>query len=80
MHYMDMNEAYRCLDGICGAGSCLSRPISTLTWHQMGLFDCEVGYPVQGFYAVRPDSRGKIAPKLILFCSMIVEKPFYTSK
>ena len=29
---------------------------------------------MQGFYAVRPDSRGKIAPKLILFCSMTVEK------
>ena len=35
MHYMDMNEAYRCLDGVRGQGSCLSRPTSTTTWHQI---------------------------------------------
>ena len=40
MHYMDMNEAYRRLDGIRGPGSCLSMPTSTPTRHQIGLFDC----------------------------------------
>ena len=39
MQYMDMNEAYKCLDGIRGTGSCLLRPTSTPTWHQIGLFD-----------------------------------------
>ena len=40
MHDMDMNEAYGCLDGIRGPGSCLSRPTSTPIWHQIGSFDC----------------------------------------
>ena len=40
MHYMDINEAYSCFDGIRGPGSCLSRPTTTQTWHQIGLFDC----------------------------------------
>ena len=39
MHYMDMNEAYRCFDGIRGPGSCLSRPTSTPTRHQNGIFE-----------------------------------------
>ena len=37
MHDMNMNEAYRCLDGVHGPRSCLSRLISTPTWHQIGL-------------------------------------------
>ena len=36
MHYMDMNEAYRCLDGICGPASCLSGPISKLGLSEAG--------------------------------------------
>ena len=40
MHHMDMNEAYGCLGGIRGPGSCLSRPTSTPAWHQIWLVDC----------------------------------------
>ena len=39
MHYMDMNEAYGCFDGIRGPRSYLLRQISTLTWHQIELFE-----------------------------------------
>ena len=64
MHDMNMNEAYRCLDGIRGPRSCLSRLTSTPTWHQIGLFDYDKwdGYLVQGSYAVWLDRRASIAP------------------
>ena len=75
---MNMNEAYRCLDGIRGPRVCLSRPTSASTWHQVGLFDCGkyLGYLVQGLYAVRLDWRGEIAPHFIPFHPMSVEKSF----
>ena len=41
MHYTDISEAYKCLDSIRGPRSCLSRPTSTPTWHQIELFDCD---------------------------------------
>ena len=64
MHDMDMNEAFRCLNGFSKPRSCLSWQTSTPTWHQIGLFECgKWGTLGRGrVYAMRLDWRGEIAP------------------